>query len=108
MAFGAESDLASPVRPEVHHAATRYACSSLMTFTSPWEKLVRFVCAQTDGATWLTCGLRCVDAASRPLLLSSQALVPAQSFRSARAASVPAPLPFQVGFPCDRGHPRSD
>jgi hypothetical protein len=43
MALGAESDLASPVRPEVHHAATRYACSSLILFTFPWEKSLEFV-----------------------------------------------------------------
>src|SRR5436190_5963309 len=30
IAFGAESDFARPVRPDVHHAATRYACSSLI------------------------------------------------------------------------------
>ncbi|SPF34594.1 hypothetical protein SBA1_1310015 [Candidatus Sulfotelmatobacter kueseliae] len=45
MALGAESDLASPVRPEVHQAATRYACSSLMIFSAPWEKLVGFIVA---------------------------------------------------------------
>ena len=34
MAFGAVSDLASPVRPDVHHAVTRYECIASCVITN--------------------------------------------------------------------------
>src|SRR5580765_1600355 len=58
MALGAESDLASPVRPEVHHAATRYACSSFITFSSPysyWAGAEQPACIDKSLATGLGC-----------------------------------------------------